>query len=78
VIALPFGLEFLMFKLILDGCLVRLPLSELAKLSPSQIGLVPPGGLSSPTAGSPLVEYYALTDSGVELVDRLIAANPLD
>jgi HNH endonuclease len=78
VIALPFGLEFLMFKLILDGCLVKLPLWELVKLPPSQIGLVPPGGLGSPTAGSPLVEYYALTDSGVELVDRLIDASPLD
>lgn len=78
MIALPFGLEFLMFKLILDGCLVKLPLSELVKLPPSQIGLVPRGSVGSPTAGSPLVEYYALTDSGVELVDRLIDANPLD
>jgi HNH endonuclease len=78
VIALPFGLEFLMSKLILDGCLVKLPYAELAKLPPSQIGLVPPGGLGGAATGSPLVEYYALTATGVELVNRLVDANPLE
>jgi hypothetical protein len=62
VIALPGGLEFLLSQLILDGCLVKLPSSE--------IGVTLPGGL-------PLVEVYTLTDSGVELVDRLVAAKPL-
>jgi hypothetical protein len=63
IIALPGGPEFLVSRLILDGCLVKLP--------PDEIGVMLPGGL-------PLIETYALTELGVELVERLIAAEPLD
>ncbi|WP_426505410.1 HNH endonuclease signature motif containing protein [Dactylosporangium sp. McL0621] len=62
-VTLPAGLEFLMSRLVLDGCIIKLPATE--------IGVVLPGGF-------PLVEVYVLTEPGVTLVEQLIAAEPLD
>jgi hypothetical protein len=65
-VGLPFGLEFLMSKLILDGHLVKVPLSD----------LVQPGTEVTPVQR--LVEIYLLTESGLALVERLIAAEPVE
>lgn len=66
-VSLPAGLEFLVSQLILDGCLVKVPQHKFnATFSGSMYEL------------APLTETYALTGPGIELVERLVAAKPLD
>lgn len=69
-VSLPAGLEFLMSQLILDGCLVKVPQQETN-------GTFTISG-SFGASLSPVTEVYALTASGMELVERLIAAKPLE
>jgi hypothetical protein len=69
-VSLPAGLEFLMSKLILDGCLRKVPRQE--------IGLTFSGSAGSVYEMAPVVETYALTSLGMQLVMRIIRAEPLE
>jgi hypothetical protein len=69
-VSLPAELEFLMSQLILDGCLVKVPQHE--------FNTTFSGSFGSSYKPAPLIETYALTGPGIELVERLIAAKPLE
>jgi hypothetical protein len=62
VATVSFGQEFLLSYLIKDGHLVRLPSPE--------FGLLLDGYLN-------IIEAYALTDSGIQLVEQFIKGEPL-
>ena len=67
IVKVPHGLEFLLSRLILDGCVVKVPLPEFGVLA-ADLGVL----------RVPLFDAYLLTEVGKDLVDRLIAAEPLD
>jgi hypothetical protein len=67
MVKLPHGLEFLLSRLILDGSLVKIPVPDLGVLTAN-------GGAVEVS----LFEAYLLTEVGKDLVDRLVAAEPLD